>query len=149
MRQFEDLRFADHTFFAICGPNYFSRLKTSANPQIYNFFLTNICKIKMISFKFKDELHGISCTLTYRLTLLLPMQICPIPLPTPSYRNLSTYIQIIGSRSNYNELQSLSYPVFLYEIYSMSWAEFWGLKNILYLSLILKLWESQQYRIIN
>ncbi len=56
--------------FAICGPNYFYGLKTSVNPLKHNFSSYKY-KLKMFSFKFKDdfwllgqfldmELHGIS-----------------------------------------------------------------------------------------
>ncbi len=37
-----DLRSINFLRFADLPPNYFCRLKTSANPQIYNFFLTNV-----------------------------------------------------------------------------------------------------------
>jgi hypothetical protein len=51
MLQFADLR---PNIFAICGPNYFGGLKTSANTV--HTFSPHKYKLKIVSFKFKDDL---------------------------------------------------------------------------------------------
>jgi hypothetical protein len=53
MWQFADLGFAVHIFFAICELTI-CELKTYANPQILNFIFFKY-KLKMLSFKFKDD----------------------------------------------------------------------------------------------
>jgi hypothetical protein len=39
--QFANLQFVDPIFFAICWSTFFCELKTTANPQIHFFLLTN------------------------------------------------------------------------------------------------------------